>query len=142
MLKPNFVRVRDYAVPKRNPKWDWYQSHEIIVRVGQVFRCPHCGQLYIFGIRSTPLGSEPELYSTQEIACVHIGEFPQWVGKAHNRHVRVYFYDEYEVPHPLSVVADDELHPESEFYDLSTEDDRLDFEEAAGLDLLWLNLPE
>jgi hypothetical protein len=56
--------------------------------------------------------------------------------------VRVYFYDEYEVPHPLAVVPDDELHPESEFYDLTDEDDRLDFEEAAGLDLLWLNLPE
>jgi hypothetical protein len=142
MLKPRFVRVRDYAVPKRSPKWDWYHSHTLIVRVGQVFKCPHCGQLYTFGIRSTPFGAEPELYSTHDIACVHIEEFPQWAGKEKNRHVRVHFYDEYEVPHPLAVVPDDELHPESEFYDLTDEDDRLDFEEAAGLDLTWLNLPE
>jgi hypothetical protein len=59
-------------MPKLSPKWDWYQSHTYIVRVGQVFRCPHCGQLYVFGIKSSALGEVPELYSTEPLACVHI----------------------------------------------------------------------
>jgi len=142
MLKPKFVLVRDYPDAKLSPKWDWYQSHTLIVRTGQVFKCPHCGQLYVFGVRSTPFGMEPELYSTDRRACVHIDEIPYWTGHQVNRHVRVYFYGAYEAPHPLAVVSDDELHPEEEYLDLSDEDDRLDFEEAAGLDLTWLNLPE
>jgi hypothetical protein len=142
MLKPRFVLVREYPDAKLSPKWDWYQSHTYIVRVGQVFRCPHCGQLYVFGIKSSALGEVPELYSTEPSACVHMSEIHDWAGKATNRHVRVHFYAAYEVPHPLAVVPDDELHPEEEYFDLSDEDDRLDFEEAAGLDLLWLNLPE
>jgi hypothetical protein len=72
-MKPRFVRVREYPVPKPNPKWDWYQSHTYIVRVGQVFRCPHCGQLYVFGIRSTAFGSEARALQHRPIACVHIG---------------------------------------------------------------------